>query len=65
MEEYKTAWTNFKAVLFKTWDRGFEEGLEESFMLNDIKDFCADQNDGIRMDATVEALWEEWKAHRE
>ena len=29
------------------------------------KDCCADQNDGIRMDATVEGLWAEWKAKQE
>ena len=64
MEDYKAAWANFKAVVFKTWDAGFAEGLEEDFMLSDIKDVCADQNDGVRMDATVEALWAEWKAQR-
>ena len=56
MEDYKAAWENFKAVVFKTWDAGYAEGLDETFMLNDIKDCCADQNDGIRMDATVESL---------
>jgi len=61
MEDYKLAYENFKKVLFATWSAGFAEGLDESFMLADIKDWLADQNDGIRMDATVEMLWAEWK----
>jgi len=64
MEEYKTAYENFKKVLFATWAAGFAEGLDEAFMLADIKDWLTDQNDGIRMDATVEMLWEEWKKSR-
>jgi len=64
MDEVRVAYDAFRKVLFKTWDVGFSEGLEESFMLADIKDHCADQNDGIRMDATIDNLFNEWKQSR-
>lgn len=61
MEQLQVAYEQFKAAIFKTWDSGYAEGLDEEFMLADIKDFVANQNDGDRMDATVDMLWEEWK----
>jgi hypothetical protein len=60
--ELNEAWENLKTLIFKAWDAGFEEGLEESFMQADMKDFLTIQNGGERMDATVEMLWAEWKS---
>jgi hypothetical protein len=57
-------WREFGEAVFKTWDTGFAEGLDEEFMLADIKDYCAMLNDGERMDAKVEMLWDLWKKNR-
>jgi hypothetical protein len=57
-------WREFGEAVFKTLDTGFAEGLDEEFMLADIKDYCAMLNDGERMDAKVEMLWDLWKKNR-
>jgi hypothetical protein len=62
--DYQKGFREFAEVLFKTWDKGYAEGLDEAFMLADIKDYCASLNDGIRMDAKVELVWEQWKQSR-
>lgn len=58
-------WREFGEAVLKAWNTGYAEGLDEEFMLADIKDYCATINDGERMDAKVDALWAIWKKSRE
>lgn len=60
--ELSASWDALKEVIYKAWDAGFEEGLDEAFLLADMKDHLAAKNGGERMDATVDMLWTEWKA---
>ena len=55
----------FKQSVFQTWDAGWDEGLEESFMLSDIKDYTTEINEGQSMDCVIDTFWDEWRATKQ